>query len=137
MAQEARFAAWPTVVQAAWSFMPLGAGVGAFERVFRAAEPLGLVGPTFFNHAHDEYLEIWLETGVVGPALVAAFAVWFALASVRAWRRGGEPLARGASVGVGLILAQSVVDYPLRTETVACLFAFACGCLAAQRSADR
>jgi O-antigen ligase len=135
MAEEARFAAWPTVIQAARSLMPLGAGVGAFERVFRAAEPLRLVGPTFFNHAHDEYLEIWLETGVFGPALVAAFAVWFALAAFRAWRRGGEPLARGASVGVGLILAQSTVDYPLRTETVACLFAFACGGLAAARRA--
>jgi O-antigen ligase len=136
ISDEARFEAWPTVVSAARSFMPLGAGVGAFERVFRAAEPLDLVDVTFFNHAHNEYLELWLETGIVGPGLLLTFAVWFAIAVRRACQ-GGDDLQRAASIAVGLLLAQSVVDYPLRTETIACLFAFACGCLAARAAPRR
>jgi O-antigen ligase len=133
LAEEARFEAVPTVVAQARAFAPLGAGVGAFEPVFRAAEPLAMLGPTFLNHAHDDYLELWLETGVLGVALILAFLAWFALAAARAWRRGGGALERAASVSILLLLVQSAVDYPLRTETLAGLFAFACGCLVAGR----
>jgi O-antigen ligase len=133
LAQEARFEAWPTEIAAARSFAPWGAGVGAFEPVFRAAEPLEMLGPTFLNHAHDDYLEIWLETGVFGAALLLAFAAWFALAALQAWSKRGAPLEQAASVSIVLLLVQSLVDYPLRTETLAGLFAFACGALAAGR----
>jgi O-antigen ligase len=126
---EARADTWPMVLAAAQNAMPLGAGVGAFDRVFRAAEPLDLVGPAFLNHAHNDYLEVWLETGVAGIALLTLFLVWFCLRAARAWGPGGSDLARASSVAVVLLLAQSAVDYPLRTETLACLFAFACGCL--------
>jgi O-antigen ligase len=127
---EYRFEAWPAVVAAAQPFQPLGAGVGAFERVFRAAEPLDLVRPKFLNHAHNDYLELWLETGWLGAGVLGLFLAWFALAARRAWSRAGESVARAASVAILVLLAASVVDYPLRTETLACLFAFACACLA-------
>jgi O-antigen ligase len=129
---EFRFQAWPSVVAAAEPFQPLGAGVGAFERIFRAAEPLDLVRPEFFNHAHNDYLEIWLETGWSGPAVLFLFLAWFARAAARAWGRGGESQARAASVSIVILMAASVVDYPLRTESLACLFAFACAALVAR-----
>jgi O-antigen ligase len=128
-APEVRLEAWPHVLDAARSFLPLGAGLGSFDRVFRAAEPLTLVTPLYFNHAHNDYLELLLETGVVGAAILALFLLWLAPAAWAAWRRGTD-LARAASVSIGLLLAQSAVDYPLRTETVAVLFAFCCGLLA-------
>jgi O-antigen ligase len=133
---EARADTWPVVFAAARGAMPLGAGVGAFDRVFRAAEPLDLVGPAFLNHAHNDYLEAWLETGVVGMALLALFLGWFCVRAARAWGPGGNALARASSLAVVLLLAQSAVDYPLRTETLACLFAFACGCLTQARQAE-
>jgi O-antigen ligase len=132
---QGRLEHWPAVVAAARPFQPIGAGIGAFERVFRAAEPLDLVGPSYFNHAHDEYLELWLEAGWAALALLMAFLAWFAVLAWRAWSRRGGSLAQGASVAIALLAAQSVVDYPLRTEALACLFAFACGCLAAEASA--
>ena len=128
--EEFRLEAWPYVIEAARSFLPLGSGLGSFDRVFEAAEPLTLVGPTYFNHAHNDYLELWLETGWVGAAIFCAFLVWFAPAALRAWRSGGS-LACAASATILLVMAQSVVDYPLRTETLAVLFAFCCGLLAA------
>jgi O-antigen ligase len=126
---EARTQTWPAVVEAARQVMPLGSGVGSFERLFRAAEPLDLVGPAFLNHAHNDYLEAWIETGVVGLAMLGVFLLWFGMRTVRAWGPGGGGLARASSVAAGLLMAASVVDYPLRTEALACLFAFACGCL--------
>jgi hypothetical protein len=128
-APEVRLEAWPHVLAAARMVLPLGSGLGSFDRVFRAAEPLTLVGPLYLNHAHNEYLEILLETGVVGVAILALFLLWLAPAAWAAWRRGSG-LARAASLSILLLLAQSAVDYPLRTETVAVLFAFCCGLLA-------
>jgi O-antigen ligase len=127
---EFRFEAWPHVIGAAGRFVPLGSGLGSFDRVFEAAEPLSLVGPTYFNHAHNDYLELWLETGVVGAAILALFLAWFIPAAWLAWR-SPTPLAQASSAAIVLLLAQSTVDYPLRTETLAVLFAFCCGVLAA------
>ena len=62
---------------------------------------------------------------------LALFLAWFIAAGWRAWR-SGPPLAQASSAAVALLMAQSAVDYPLRTETVAVLFAFCCGVLAAQ-----
>ena len=126
---EFRLQAWPYIAAAARAFLPLGSGLGSFDRVFEAVEPLSLVAPAYFNHAHNDYLELWLETGWIGAAILALFALWFLAASVRAWR-SGDDLARAASAGVVLLLAQSAVDYPLRTEALAVLFAFCCGLLA-------
>jgi O-antigen ligase len=131
---EFRLEAWPHVVDAAKSFLPLGSGVGSFDRVFEAAEPLVLVRPTYFNHAHNDYLELWLETGWVGVAIFSLFLVWLAIATLRAWR-GGSDLARASSAAILLLMAESAVDYPLRTETLAVLFAFCCGTLASRGEA--
>jgi O-antigen ligase len=131
VAGEFRLVAWPYVERAAVAFLPMGAGIGAFDRVFRSVEPMNLVGPTFFNHAHNDYLELWLETGVAGPGLLAVFILWLVWKTWVVWTsRTGAGLGRGASVAIGLILSQSLVDYPLRTVTMATLFAFCCGLLA-------
>ncbi len=74
-------AVWPFVMQRPW----LGWGYEAFWR--------GWTGPSFrvsatvhflVFHAHDGYLDLWLQTGIVGLALfVAAYGqAWF-----RAWQR--------------------------------------------------
>src|SRR5271156_191024 len=46
---------------------------------------------------------------------------------------GGGGMAAACTLLVALLLAHSTVDYPLRTETLAVLFAFACATLAAWR----
>ncbi len=133
---ELRFEAWPYVAEAARAHLPLGAGLGAFDRVFEAVQPLNLVGPTYFNHAHNDYLELWLETGWVGVGLMAVFLVWFTLAAARAWRTGSG-MARAASVAILALLAAATVDYALRTETILVLFAFCCGVMANGEAAHR
>lgn len=121
---EFRYRAWPLIWNEAFHHLPFGSGVGSFDRVFRAIEPVELVAPAYFNHAHNDYLEIWLEAGLMGAAAVAGLAAWFLTAAWRAWRRGTSSLARGASIGVLALATVSWVDYPLRTESLAVLFAF-------------
>ncbi|WP_309090558.1 O-antigen ligase family protein [Phenylobacterium sp.] len=131
-ASEGRLDRWPTVAQAAQDNLPLGTGVGSFDPVYRSVEPLAQLDSTFFNQAHNEYLEIWLETGWLGPALFIAFLVWGFRRAFSAWR--GEPstmrdLQRAATIGIAAVLAHSAADYPLRTVTMATLFALCCALL--------
>lgn len=130
--REGRFENWPTVYQAADSFLPTGSGVGSFDAVYRSVEPLERLDPTFFNQAHNDYLELWLETGWFGAALFAAFMVWFARRSWAAWRGGGSTersVQRSASIAIVAVLLHSGIDYPLRTLAMAVVFAMCCAFL--------
>ena len=123
---EGRFENWPYVAEAAQSYLPVGSGLGSFDPVFRSIEPLDRLGPTYFNQAHNDYLEIWLETGWIGMALVVVFLAWWWRRSWACWRAPPSrtsDLQRAASVALLMILIHSAVDYPLRTETIAVLFA--------------
>lgn len=140
-APEGRFEGWPIVAAAAETHLPLGSGVGSFDAVFRSAEPLEQLDPTFFNHAHNEYLETWLEGGWPGAILILAFLVWYGRRLWSAWRAGPSrerDLQRAASIALLVMLAHSAVDYPLRTATLACLFALCAAILEkAGRPTDR
>lgn len=129
---EGRFENWPVVAEAANAYLPLGSGLGSFDAVYRSVEPLERLDPTYFNQAHNEYLETWLETGWLGMAVLIAFFVWYGRRTWTAWRsRSSTPrdLQRAASIAIGVVLLHSIVDYPLRTETIAVIFALCCGLL--------
>jgi O-antigen ligase len=130
---EGRFTGWPIVLDAAHRFLPLGSGVGSFLTVYLAAEPLNEVGPIYFNHAHNDYLELWLETGFVGAAVFALFAIWLLARIARIWTSRGDNLGAAATLVILLLMGHSMVEYPLRTEALAVLFAFACATIAVWR----
>lgn len=129
---EGRFENWPIVAAAAETYLPLGSGLGSFDSVYRSVEPLETLDATFFNQAHNDYLEIWLEAGWIGAALIIAFFVWFVKRTWLAWRSRPaleRDLQRAASVAIVIVLMHSAVDYPLRTETIAVIFAMCCALL--------
>ena len=134
---EFRYRAWPLIWREASRHLPFGSGVGSFDRVYRAIEPLRFVTPKFFNHAHNDLLELWLETGWMGVAALMTVAAWFLRAGVRAWSAAGSSAERAASVGVLALAAMSWVDYPLRTEAAATLFGFLLAASAPAREARR
>jgi O-antigen ligase len=47
-----------------------------------------LLPHTFANHAHNDILELWLETGVAGAFVAALCAIWVLRHSLRVWRAG-------------------------------------------------
>ncbi|MFV4733641.1 O-antigen ligase family protein, partial [Mycobacterium tuberculosis] len=57
-ANELRFENWPGLLQLAKVFLPLGSGLGSFETVYRVIEPLEQVSRFYFNHAHNDYIEL-------------------------------------------------------------------------------
>lgn len=132
---EVRFERWPGVLDAAGAHQPLGAGLGAFAPIYRMVEPVADLGPTFFNHAHNDYLELWLETGWPGVLLLAALAVWAARRVWRCWRpetgRRPDVLACAAGGALVLLALHSAVDFPIRTTTILVIAALCLGLIAA------
>jgi O-antigen ligase len=129
---EGRFERWPLVADAAQAYLPVGSGIGTFDAVFRSVEPLEQLDPTFFNHAHNEYLEAWMETGWLGIFVIVAMLLWYARRTRSAWKAGPSTerdLQRAASIAVGVVLLHSIGDYPLRTAAMAVFFGFLCAVL--------
>jgi len=129
---EGRFENWPVVVEAANTYLPLGTGIGSFDPVYRSVEPTERLDSSYFNQAHNDYLETWLEAGWLGAALIIAFLVWFGRRAWTAWCSGvstQRDLQRAATIAVGVVMLHSAVDYPLRTAAMATIFALCCGLL--------
>lgn len=114
-----------TGLKTAGDYFPVGAGLGTFERVYRIHEPSEAVDPeTFVNHAHDDYLEMLIETGLPGLLVVGLFLVWFGSNCHRvASKISPDPFALAGAIAAGTILTHSIVDYPLRTAGIAGCFA--------------
>lgn len=128
---EARFQVWPRVAAVSEQYLPLGSGIGSFVPVYAAAEPLDQLDEAFWNNAHNDYLEIWLEAGWPGALGVALFVLWWAVRSANAWSSIGSSgsMGRAASITIGLVLLHSLADYPLRTLAVASVFGLSCAML--------
>ena len=127
---------WPVArvtARAALAHMPLGSGLGTFVPIYDMYAPRTLLADRFVNHAHDDWLELWLTGGVPALVLAAAFLAWFLSAAVTCWRRARPKMpardilfARAASIAVALLLVHSALDYPLRTLALSVVFALAC-----------
>lgn len=113
--QDMRSRALPTVFGMIGTYFPAGAGLGGFDPLFRLHEPFSLLKVTYFNHAHNDWLEIVLDTGVAGVLLLLVAVGWWAWASVRAWRHDGTTLGRLGSAMLLLVMIASLFDYPART----------------------
>jgi hypothetical protein len=112
---------------------PIGTGLGTFSTVYRRYEDPGRVTRQFANHAHNDYLEAVLELGAAGGLLILGFLLWWGRRSYLAWTRDfeGAALARAGSVMIGIILAHSLVDYPIRTAAMVAVFALGCALMVA------
>lgn len=110
----------PVVLAMIGKYLPWGSGLGSFDAVFRMNEPLGLLKATYFNHAHNDWLELVLDAGVAGLLVLVATVGWWGVASVKAWRNRGKgmTLPRLGSSILLLVMLASVADYPARTPMI-------------------
>ena len=114
---------WAATLKAAAQSFPAGTGLGTFRNVYAHSENPAIVDQNSVPHAHNDYLELVLETGLPGVILMIAFFAWYGWATFRLWRSPFTTVfAKAASVASGAILAHSLVDYPLRTSAIAALF---------------
>lgn len=124
-----------TTLKAARDFLPLGSGVGTFRRVYDLYENRDQITGTYVVHAHDDYAELFLETGIPGVVILILFLGWWGTAAWRVWSSAeAGPFARAASIASAAILAHSIVDFPLRTAAISTAFAMCLALLAERRA---
>ncbi len=132
--EDARIVFAHNTIEAAKAFMPFGSGLGTFVPVYGLFErPIDTIANRYVNHAHDDILELWLETGIMGVIFICLFVTWLGFMSVKLWWRPPASLSefdctlsRAATVIIGLLIAHSFVDYPMRTEAIMAIFAVCC-----------
>jgi hypothetical protein len=102
----------------------LGAGAAGFEDVFTLVQPTALFGT--YEFLHNDWVQVVLELGLLGTALVsAALVLW--------WRRVGPArlsrLRAGAAGGVAAIALHSLGDFNLQIPGTAFAFWLTLGIL--------
>jgi O-antigen ligase len=118
-----------------WRMFPwLGTGLGTFEAAFPLVQPAE-IGGRVWSHAHNDWLEVLVTTGVAGFALLLAAALALVaglrtvlLGSVSSSSRALAVAALGGLVGVGL---HEMLDFgltmPANAMTLAALAGVALG----------
>jgi len=102
-----------------------GTGIGTYRWVFPRYKNEKF-GGNFYEHAHNDFLELLGEQGVVGATLLALPVLLMLVRIVRAYGQAQDPLARGALFaaisGAVAILIHGLVDFNLHIPANALYF---------------
>lgn len=102
-----------SMVSEYWLF---GVGGGSFYSVFSAFRDLD-IGHSYYNYAHNDYLQFWAEYGIIGLSLLMAFIFFTLRENLFVLKKSRNPLKRTfayTSLYSSVVLAiHSIVDFPL------------------------
>ena len=103
----------------------VGTGVGTYRWVFPSYKDERF-GSYFYEHAHNDYLEIISEQGLIGFVLLASGVIVILLRLVNVYGRGGDPLVEGtlfaAIAGSVSFMTHGLVDFNFQIPANACYF---------------
>lgn len=135
---ETRVEIWSQSAEALGDHGLAGSGIGTFEQIYQRYEDPVTIERFFVNHAHNDYLEVTIETGLAGILLLALFLVWWARRAAGAWRSPDSSDAmKAATIASAALLLHSLVDFPLRTAALASVMAMALALMAGARGTQR
>lgn len=131
--KEARWDLWADTWYASNQVWPYGSGIGTIVPMLEAAERLDVVDTTRPVRAHNDWLEWILEGGLPGLVLLGLVLLVVSVLAVRALievNRKHSAAGRRAQVlfACALLVIEAlhaIVDYPLRSMSLAALVAVA------------
>lgn len=131
--QDNRFTLWKDTLLIIKSFAIFGSGFGTFVDVYPSYSTI--LSDYLFDHAHNDYLELLTDGGIIGFSLAA----WFVTAVLRhGWgkirvRRDqyASLLGIGAFTGIVAMLLHSITDFNMHNGADGLYFFFLCGLLVA------
>lgn len=101
-----------------------GSGPGTFYSAFTRYRGEDILA--FYDHAHNDYVQFFTDTGAIGVALAGSFALMALVCAVLAQARRRDRLARGIAFGVVMgtcsIAIHSTVDFNLQIPANAFTF---------------
>ena len=118
-----RWHIWDVTLQVIRHHLPFGAGIGAFRAAYTQFDNLS--GFERVEQAHNDYLQILADAGIVGLIIAAFFVFWLFRTGFRnikmrdKFRRGA---AVGALAGCAAIMIHSVFDFVLHTTAITLMF---------------
>lgn len=135
---DGRYDIWPDVLFAIGHYLPFGSGAGTFTESFQPFEALNLLSRFYVPRAHNDYLELTLEIGLIAIPLILAVLGLVAYRSGQILFRGRTTaawLGRAMALAVFALALHSVVDYPVQTVALGTTLGLALGILFAEPSA--
>ncbi|QFT75988.1 O-antigen ligase [Erythrobacter sp. THAF29] len=122
---ESRSYTWEDTAFAARRYWPVGAGMGTFDEVFQVDESLENATLKRPGRAHNDYLEVAVEAGIAGLALIAIWLAYLAWLTLRARKSPFRWCAWAGSAILFGVALQSITDYPLRNQAMLAVASFA------------
>jgi len=123
---EQRFAAWQGTLSAFRDFPLFGSGMGTFQHIFKVYQPDGLT--LYWDHAHNDYLELLLEAGIIGTLIAAAFFFSLFRIMVKAeWKGRNIYLGAAFFASITTMAVHSITDFNLHIPSNAILFSLILG----------
>jgi len=123
-----RLGCWRDALPLARDYALTGSGAGTFKHVFASYQAPPLTN--WYRYAHNEYLNLFSDVGIVGLA-AGLVAVGLVLHGIVSLRRSSDrdTMALGVSsfLGLSAVLLHSVGDFPLQEPATAVLFFIVAG----------
>jgi O-antigen ligase len=129
--EDARFLIFRRTIAGIKEFFPVGSGPGTYDEVYRRFQPVDQLG--FINHAHNDYLELLFETGLIGMLMVCIFIFLFLIAIIKLYRtrlandKDFQYLQTAAVISVLVLLLHGLVDFNFHIPANTLYFAFMLG----------
>jgi len=124
-----RAAIYAATLQAAREFIPFGSGLSTFADVFPRFQAGDLGG--YIDHAHNDYLQAFMELGLAAPIVVALFFAAYVTRMLALLRSEGARtftlLQLGAGLGLLPMILHSLFDFALHMPANAMWFAALAG----------
>jgi len=109
-----------------------GHGAGAFTDAFAIHRDGSLGRNSTFDHAHNQYLEIMVETGLVGFTILGALVVTILVITLKNCAHPRSRRTRRTATGIlfalVVILAHALVEFNLEIPAIGMTFYLLAGC---------
>lgn len=125
--KEGRFKTrWPGTITMISDFPLLGTGFGTFRYSYYLYDNEG--GDRWTTHAHNDYLEVFSDGGIVGGILLLSLLGMIMVSIYKMWWKRRHPevkmLGLGIIVSLFAVLFHSIFDFALRIPANAFIFVF-------------
>jgi O-antigen ligase len=131
-----RVVGWQWTVRIIGDFPLFGTGLGTFPQAWTRYYPPGTA--VVWLEAHNDYLQLLSETGVIGFVIFAAafgIFVWrYILPGILRSTGSDTYVIHGVALGITAIALHSIVDFPLQINGCAAMFVVLAGLLVAYRN---
>ncbi|MCH8491403.1 MAG: O-antigen ligase family protein, partial [Oceanicaulis sp.] len=106
-----------------------GFGYDAFPAAFQLYRDQGLASQSYFDMAHNTYLTLWVEQGLLVGSVPVLLLVWAFIRIIGRLRNGGgDPAVLAGALGVMCVAAvHSLADFSLEIPANVYCFLFIVG----------